>query len=464
MIREQDKQILSEIKKLFQRLGEEAYVVGGYVRNALLGFPPADMDLASPVPPDRLLAGAAELSFPATIVNRRLGTVELRILGERVEHTTFRRESYAPGGGHEPLEVEIGVSMEEDALRRDFSVNALYYNIFSERVEDPTGRGLSDMKRRRLRSTTADPADIIKDDALRLLRLVRFACELGFTIDPALFCAAREYAAQIEAISKERVLAELDKILLSDGKYPLNLPVPAPKRGLLYLEAMGILTRLVPEFAGYREVGACRYHKYNVFLHTVNTVAAVRRDRELRYAALFHDVGKPAVWKSTGKMLGHDVIGADIAALRLKEFRMDKKTAANVEALIRTHMYDLNGKARENKVRRKAQAMGYELFYKLADLREADFIGSGTEKLPVETAEKFRRIADKMKEEGTPMSVAELNIDGREIMERFGVSGPLVGEVLQALLDECVLSPRLNTEKKLREMAGRKILAKTHSK
>ncbi|MEI3416886.1 MAG: hypothetical protein V8Q43_04940 [Christensenellaceae bacterium] len=219
------------LQALFAAKGAQGYLVGGYVRNLLLGLPPADLDIASALLPEEVVQAAAAAGFSETrIVNARLGTVLLQMGGEKIEHTTFRRESYAAGGGHTPARVEIGATLLEDALRRDFAVNALYMRLTDGEVLDPTGRGLADIAARRLRSARACAAEMIRDDALRLLRLVRFACQLDFQIESVLFRAAREYAGQIHAISRERIAAEMQKILLSDTAYALPRRIPAAQR------------------------------------------------------------------------------------------------------------------------------------------------------------------------------------------------------------------------------------------
>ena len=459
-IKTEDRAVLKKLERLFQESGNKVYLVGGYVRNCLLSLPPSDFDVASSLMPEELLA-LAEQAPPirAKIINQRLGTVELQIDGRKIEHATFRRESYGPGGGHTPREVYVGTTMEEDARRRDFSVNALYYDLEKGTVLDPTGRGLRDLALRRLCSAVEDPAQMIKDDALRLLRLVRLACELGFTIEKNLFLAARKYSFQIHDISRERIAVELDKILLSDTRYALPQKVPAHKRAVLYLGAMGLLEELIPEFSGAKDIGKCKYHKYSVYMHTVCAVANTPPDKVLRYAALFHDVGKPAAWKATGKMLGHDALGAEIVHRRLTALGLDKKTVNEVSVLVKEHMYDLTGLARENKIRLKAQALGYETFYRLAALKEADVLGSGRPVNFVWTAEKFRIIAAKMQEEHTPMSVAELNITGNDLMQHFGIQGRIVGETLAALLKECVINPAQNSKEKLLRCAAAKLRA-----
>ncbi len=451
----QDRMILDKIETLFAASGKKVYLVGGYIRNCLLSLPPSDMDIASSLLPEEVLHLAGDQGdIRARIVNLRLGTVEFCVSGRKIEHTTFRKESYGGDGFHTPRDVHIGVGLEEDAKRRDFSVNALYYELTERKVLDPTGRGREDICRRRLRAAVENPEDMIKDDALRLLRMVRQACELGFTIQKQLFCAAKKHVRNIHAISKERIGVEMDKILLSDTGYGLPQKVPAPLRAVLYLSALGLLEELIPEFAGAQDIGKCKYHKYNVYLHTARTVAYTPPDKILRYAALFHDVGKPNVWKTTGKMHEHDKLGAQIVQERLPALGVDKNTVREVALLVREHMYDLDGRTREGKVRGKAQTLGYETFYRLAALKEADVLGSGWAQRPVWTAEKFRLIAAKMQAEHTPMKLTDLDIRGTDLMERLGVRGKMVGELLAALLRECAANPSLNEKEKLLRVAG----------
>lgn len=442
------KELRQALTALAQELGAPVYLVGGCVRGSLLGLPAADVDIASAALPEQVLAAAARMGVQAAVVNRALGTVELYLAGERIEHTAFRRESYAPGGGHEPESVQLGASLKEDALRRDFSVNALYYDIAADAVLDPTGRGFADLEKRRLRSARPSAEEMVRDDALRLLRMVRFACQLGFTIEKELFLQARRYAHQIAALPRERIAPELTKILLSDTAYDIPQSVPPQKRGLLYLKTLGLLQILIPEFARADEMGKCQYHKYSVLMHSICSCAAAPPDLVTRLAALLHDIGKPVAWLEQGNMHGHDAIGAPMAEERLKALGFSHKIAGQVRVLVAAHMFDLDGKTRQVRVRRQVQRMGYEAFYRLADLREADVIGSGKARPPVLIAEYFREVAGKMKAEGIPMSPADLAISGKDLQE-LGLRGPQIGQVLRRLVELCAGSPEQNTPKRL---------------
>lgn len=447
------QQLEQQLCALSAQLGVPVYLVGGYVRGSLLGLPPADVDIASAAQPEQVLQAAQRMGVRAAVVHKVLGTVELFLAGERVEHTAFRRESYLPGGGHAPAKVQLGATLLEDALRRDFSINALFYDVARGQVLDPTGRGLEDLKLRRLRSARPEAEQMIRDDALRLLRMVRFACQLGFRIEKELFVQARRYAHQISALPKERIAPELSKILLSDTAYPIEQKVPPQKRGLLYLYALGLLTRLIPEFARAREMGKSRYHRYSVLLHSICTCAATPPDLVTRLAGLLHDIAKPTVWFQNGNMHGHDVLGAPMAEQRLRELGFDHKTAQKVRVLVLAHMFDLDGKAREKRVRRQVQRLGYEAFYRFADLREADVIGSGKALPPVYIAEYFRSVAGQMRAEGVPMSPGDLAISGLDLQQELGLKGRRIGQILEKLVEFCADKPEKNTRQQLLRQA-----------
>ena len=228
---------LTALAERFAQKGARLYAVGGCVRNALLGLPYSDIDICAALLPDEVKRICAELGLDCAVVNKKLGTLHIDIDSETVEYTAFRRESYPQSGAHDPVSVTLGVSMTEDALRRDFSVNALYYDLLSGEVIDPTGKGLQDLAARTLSTTTADPAVIMRDDALRMLRLCRFAAELGFKVDKRTAAYVRAHSDMIHDIAAERIYAELCRLLLADTKYELPHSMPPQRRGLLCLVA-----------------------------------------------------------------------------------------------------------------------------------------------------------------------------------------------------------------------------------
>lgn len=443
---------LKALASLFWREGYRLYAVGGYVRNLLMGLPASDIDVASACPIETLEKMARETeNLRVTVVNRRLGTCQIQFGDLAVEHTCFRKESY--GQGHQPLSAQAGVPLIEDAFRRDFTVNALYRDLLTGEILDPTGRGLADVKARRLRTTTRQPEKILADDGLRLMRMVRFACQLGFHIDKELFLCARAHAGKLEEISVERVREELNQILLSDVKY--NVDEQAHKRGLLFLKAAGLLEKIFPDLKAGRGLVQGPYHKYRVEYHGIMTCCQTPPILELRLAGLLHDVGKPFVFQETGRFYGHDKRGADLSESMLRRLKYPNALIKTVTSLIAMHMYDLNGKAREKKVRQFAQKWGRAYFQMLPFLREADFVGSGYEKKPIATAEKFRRVYEEMEARNVPFTVKDLDIGGEDLAA-MGYKGREIGEALAYLLKHCAAKPGENRRVRLKQLAGQK--------
>ncbi len=443
--------LLSLAEKVSER-GQRLYCVGGAVRNALLSLPYNDIDICSGIMPEDMMELCRELELSCVEVNRKLGTLHIDIDGETIEYTTFRRESYPQGGGHDPLSVDIGVTMREDALRRDFSVNALYYDILSHNVEDPTGKGLSDLKKGRLSTTTQDPSIIMKDDALRMMRLCRFAAELNFKIDPEVVRFVRKNSAMLHDISKERIFAEMNRLLLADTKYPmLSGRHPAHKRGLLALHACGLFTEIFPEYKGADTFGKCRYHRHSLLFHVINTCSLMPPTLEHRYGGLLHDIGKCKCYFENGNMHGHDTVGEELARIKLSELKAPKKLTSHVCDIVRWHMYDLTGMAKESTIRRQIIRMGKDSFKNLIIIRRADVYGSGMTPLdaPVETADRFEAILRRMTEEGAPFTLSDLAINGRDIIDNGIASGSDIGDILEKLLIKAALRPRLNTKDKL---------------
>jgi tRNA nucleotidyltransferase/poly(A) polymerase len=337
-----------QLKRLAERL-PKLYVVGGSVRNSLLGFLDTDIDVAAEYTPDEVTAALKNSDFSAVTVNRRLGTMRIFDRSDKgfyLEYTTFRSDSYPVGSGaHIPASVEFTRSIETDARRRDFTVNSLYQSVLSGGIVDVTG-GLADLKNRVLRTCRA-PREVFSEDGLRLMRLVRFSAELGFEIEKDTFAAAKELSYLLDDISVERVRDELLKIVVADTKYPCS-PNDAHIKGLRLLDELGLLIKIFPElYDGKGFLQDARYHVYDVFEHNLQTYAAA--PPEIRLAALLHDVGKPASQTKLGNMYGHSNEGMRIVSERLgaKGLKFPKTEIDRIIKLIAGHMYDLDGKASE---------------------------------------------------------------------------------------------------------------------
>ena len=440
---------LTEFAKLVRTRGARLFVVGGHVRNALLGVPVSDTDVTSALRPEEVTVLAKEAGFKVVKKGIAFGMVEVHIGDKSYEHTTFRSDSYAEGGSHRPTSVAFSDSPEADAFRRDFTVNALYADVLTGEIIDPTG-GLADLEKRLIRTTTPDPAVILRDDGLRLMRLCRFAAELGFDIEERTFETAKNCAHLLKDVSAERIRDELLKILMADVKY--GLPAEdSVLRGLHLMDEAGLTGVILPELAACRNVEqSTKFHRFPVLEHMFRTTAMSKPDPALRLACLFHDAAKPVQLEKQGNMHGHDIVGVDMTREILERLRCDNKTVDTACWLVRRHMFDLDGRAKDSTLKKRFVSWGKERVLLLADIREADFRGSVGEYIPVKSAVRWRKILDDMIEKNTPFSESELAVTGGEIMEALALPpSPKIGEIKKALLLHCAVRPKDNTKERL---------------
>lgn len=437
----------AQLAKLFARRGARLFAVGGMVRNPLIGLPVTDFDVTSRLTPDEVISLCSEEGIRHLDIGAAYGMVELHYNGEAFQHTTFRSDTYPTGGDHHPRSVRFSADINEDAFRRDFTVNAIYRDLISGEIIDPTG-GMADLKGGLLRATSRDPSVIMGDDALRILRLARFSAELGFSPEKNTLAAARDASLGLYDISPERIREELDKILLSDAKYGLS---DAVLHGLWVLDDSLALDAILPELARGRGVGQKpQYHRFDVLEHGLRTAGCIEPELTLRLAALLHDVGKPYAVEMTGRMYAHEVIGADVAGAILRRLRYPNDTVKTVTQLVRHHMYDLLGTVRDDTLRIWLQQRGLELSRGLIALRRADVHGSGIITGPVETADRWERMLNTMLAEGVPFDERQLNVTGDEICSYLDIPpSPKVGSIKQALLKHCARKPADNKKQTL---------------
>lgn len=427
----------ASVHALMERLwahGHAAYVVGGSVRDTVLGRPAEDWDLATDARPDRLVE-----IFPGAMYENQFGTVAVREAGEQHEVTTFRTDhDYADF--RRPHHVEFGDDIELDLARRDFTVNAIAWgarptaagDTRAPTLIDPFG-GIADVRARRLRAV-GEPGARFREDALRMVRAVRLAAVLDFTIEPATFEAIRRNAELVAHVSGERIAAELQKLLLAER----------PSIGLRLMADTNLLAVLLPELAPQRGIEQNKIEGEDLFDHTMRTVDAAPAGRPvLRMAALLHDLGKPAT-ADDGPFRGHEVVGADMAEALLDRLRMPKVFGERVVHLVRNHMFNYEPGWADSGVRRFIQRVGADDLHDLFALREADNIGSGLSSDANALAELRGRVEAELAASAV-LDRSRLAVHGNDLIAELGVvAGPRLGRVLDQLVERVVSDPKLN--------------------
>ena len=436
--------IPASLAKLVEQLPFDVYITGGYIRNSIAGLGETDIDLTGP-----MVATAFNLQKPyaVDVVNYRLGTALIRCGdGNEFEYTPFRIESYGTGGGHTPVTVAFTSDIRQDALRRDFCANAMYYNLKTKELIDLFG-GKSDSENKILRAH--EPDRIFADDGLRLLRLVRIAAETGFKIEAKTAQAALKNAQLLADISRERKRVELDKILAADTKYGV---ANAHFRGLKLLKQFGLWQYLIPHIMdGDGMEQNKEFHKFDVLEHTFQTVK--HADPSVRLAALLHDIGKPYCQNKFGNMHGHEKASETMAASIMGQYGLKYSNAQieEVSRLCRHHMYDLNGNTSENKIRLFI-ARNADIIDKLLLLIDADRKGSGLR--DIETPHRIQTVRQKMLDEKAPFDIHSLKINGGDLLS-IGIRGEAIGILLRDLHEKCVMEPALNNTEWLMTYAKR---------
>ncbi|TAK00713.1 MAG: HD domain-containing protein [Chloroflexota bacterium] len=415
--------------------GHAGYVVGGSLRDVLMGREPHDWDMATDARPDRLL----EL-FPGAVYENRFGTVAIREGGELHEVTTFRTDhEYADF--RRPHRIEFGDRIELDLARRDFTINALAWGADATRhrgepaapgLVDPYG-GTDDVEARIIRAV-GDPRARFEEDALRMVRAVRLAATLGVEIETGTLGAIEARAKLVAHLSGERLAAELDKLLGADR----------PSIGLRLMASTGILAVLSPELAAQRGLPQNKIPGDDLWAHTVRTVDAVAIDRPVvRLAALLHDIGKPATM-ADGHFLHHDAVGAELAAKLLDRLRSPRPVAERVVHLVRHHMFTYDPTWGDAGVRRFIRRIGRDALESLFALREADNVGSGQAPGGNELDELRRRVREQL-EGDVVLERSDLAIDGNDLIAELGLAeGPTLGRVLGELLERAIADPSIN--------------------
>jgi tRNA nucleotidyltransferase (CCA-adding enzyme) len=425
-----------ELLRTFWAAGEAGYLVGGGVRNGLLGRPTDNWDVATSATPERVL----EL-VPGAVYENRFGTVAVRRGAEIAEITTFRSDhDYADF--RRPHHVEWTDRLDLDLARRDFTVNAIAWGAGvpgtagepspdTPALVDPfDGRG--DLAARTLRAV-GDPGARFREDALRMVRAVRLAAQLDFAIEPATLDAIATHAELARHLSGERIAAELDRILAT----------ARPSVGLRLLESTGLLRAISPELAAQRGIAQNKVPGEDLWDHTVRTVDAAPPDPIVRLAALLHDAGKPGTLDD-GPFHGHDRVGAEVAGELLERLHEPRAVVQRVAHLVRYHMPQYQPGWSDAAVRRFIRKIGRGDLPDLFALQAADNVGSG---LPADAgglAELRRRVEEQLAAE-VALDLRDLAVRGDDLIAELGLEpGPRIGRILDGLLERVLADPSAN--------------------
>lgn len=455
------KEVIEVAKKL-EEAGFEAYLVGGCVRDLILSEAegtlrePKDWDVATNAKPEEV-----QKIFEDTVYENQFGTVGVKTESEDpklkvIEVTTYRIEGKYTDKRH-PDEIKFAKTIEEDLSRRDFTVNALALSLTNNQqlttndkkleIADPY-QGQEDLKNKIIRAV-GNAEERFNEDALRLMRAVRFSAELDFSIEKKTAEAVKKLSAGLEFIAKERIRDEFEKIIMSDKA----------KEGIEMLEAAGLLKFVAPELRESIGVSQDRHHIYPVWEHSLKSLEYAARkgySLEVRLASLLHDVGKPKTKRGKSPattFYGHEVVGARMAAQVLEHLHFSKDVIEKVSRLVRSHMFFYNvGEVSEAGVRRFLARVGPENIDDLIKVREADRIGSGVPKAVPYKLRHLLFMIEKVKHD--PILPKMLKLNGNELMKLLEIKpGPRVGWILNALLEDVLDNPKMNDKKYLEKRA-----------
>lgn len=437
---------VSRITATLEGAGFEAWIVGGCVRDLLIGRTPKDWDVTTNANPEQIQA-----LFENTFYTNDFGTVGVvndEATDERykvVEVTPYRLEGKY-SDARRPDSVVFSQKIEEDLKRRDFTVNALAFSTARNETLD-LYNGLKDIKDKTLRAV-GEPSERFNEDALRILRAVRISAELGFTIEPQTREAMANCALQLEKISKERIRDEFVRIINS----------PQPMQAIMLAQELGILRFIAPEIEEGMGIDQNQAHSFDVYEHNLRSLQHAA-DKNwpfiVRLSALFHDVGKPKARrrseeKNDWTFHGHEVVGARMTKKILERLNFSRETIGSAENLVRWHMFFSDpDKVTLSAVRRIITNVGRDNIQNLINLRICDRIGTGRPKEQPFRLRKYQAMIEQALRD--PISVGMLAVGGKEIMDLGEAAGPRLGWMLHALLEEVLDEPTRNTKEYLED-------------
>lgn len=434
-------QEIKSLSKKFKKKGYELYLVGGAVRDFVMGKEISDWDFTTNAPPEEILKLLGKDAF----YDNKYGTVGFPYKhGQRpFEITTYRTEQ-GYSDSRRPDSVKWGKSLEEDLKRRDFTINAMALPITDNKLRtiniiDPYN-GQEDLAKKLIRAV-GDPTERFSEDALRMMRAVRIAAELGFTIEENTFNAIKMHTTLVNKIARERVRDELFKII--NAKYAYE--------GMVLFHTSGLMDEIVPELSktfGVEQRSPGRHHIYDVGTHSLMSLKhCPSGDTITRFATLIHDIGKPQTYKVQNGIItfyNHEVVGARIAKNIAERLRFSKKDIDKLWKLVRWHQFTVDERQTDKAIRRFITKVTPEYVADMLALRVGDRLGGGAAETSWRLEEFKKRLIEVQKQ---PFAIKDLKVKGEDVMRELGIKpGPKVGEILKKLFED-VVEKRVENER-----------------
>ncbi|MDO8523100.1 MAG: CCA tRNA nucleotidyltransferase, partial [bacterium] len=432
---------------ILEGAGFEAYLVGGCVRDLLIGRAPQDWDITTNAKPEQI----QEL-FPKSFYENKFGTVSVVTDSDdprlrTIEITPYRLEGKYSDKRH-PDEIKFADKLEDDLARRDFTVNALALSLVEGMAVIDPYNGQADLEKKLIRAV-GDAKERFDEDALRIMRAIRFSAELGFTIEKKTHEALKEKTHLLKMIAKERIQVEFSKTAMSEK----------PSEGIELMREAGILKLFLPELEEGYGVGQNKHHIYTVWEHNLRALDCAAKEHwplVVRISALFHDIGKPRAKHGDGSdstFYNHEVIGEKIAFQVLSRLKYGKDFTEKVAKLVRFHLFYYNvDEVKESSVRRLIKRVGPEDMEDLIRVRICDRIGSGVPKAEPYKLRHFRFLVEKLQRD--PVSPKMMKINGDKIKDLTKLPQSIkIGLIINALMEEVLDDPEKNTEEYLEKRA-----------
>ncbi|WP_179948122.1 CCA tRNA nucleotidyltransferase [Geosporobacter ferrireducens] len=430
------------ILKIISGSGYESFIVGGCVRDSLLGRAPQDWDITTNAKPETVVEIFEHKGYKVTLTGLKHGTVTLVKNREHYEVTTYRVDGLYEDS-RRPGSVQFTSSIQEDLSRRDFTINAMAYNYIDGLID--CFNGYEDLQNKMVRCV-GDPFSRFQEDALRMMRAIRFTAQLSFKLDPAAKDGISNNAYLLQNISKERIREEFSKIITADK----------PSSYIRDMISVGLMKYIIPEIYGC--IGFEQHnpnHDKDVLNHILDVLDHTEGDLILRLSALFHDIGKPQTFtmdeKGIGHFYTHHLRSAHMAEVIMKRLRYDNKSIEQVAILVREHMSRYE-KPRAAVLKKFINRVGIENLDRLFKLQIADIKGSAYRD-NTSIIIRLKEAVEKVLNEKQPLSVKELEISGYDLMQ-LGISqGKRIGEILNELMEIVLDYPEFNEKEKLLELA-----------